>query len=221
MWSRWTTWTRTWTSSSDRLGIAGVQSGYAVPPRFSPRTLAHWPWVVVRVDCTLCRRRGRYNLARLAAKYGPEQTIDGLLRDLAHNCPWYNERPRKYEPRCGARFTDLEHSHPAADHPDEPLHRQRQPAREDVPKPKGADRFPATDDGRGPSLAAWPDPEMALVCDLCGRRDVYTLAELRGRFGAAMLLTNLRVALSADCPRRRAHSIYEQCGALLKRKGAG
>ena len=107
-----------------------------MPPRFTPRTLAQWPWVVVRVDCVLCTRKGCYRLARLAAKYGPEQSIDGLLRDLAQDCPWFNERPRKYEPRCGARFLDLEHNFPPPDHPEEPIYRQRQPAREDLPKTK-------------------------------------------------------------------------------------
>lgn len=92
-------------------------------PRFAPTKLADWPWVVVRVDCALCLRRGCYRLARLAAKYGPEQSIAGLLRDLASECPWYNERPCKYEPRCGARFPDLERNFPPADHPDEPIYR--------------------------------------------------------------------------------------------------
>ena len=74
-----------------------------MPPRIAPTKLSNWPWVVVRVDCVLCSRKGCYRLARLAARYGPEQSIDGLLRDLCQDCLWFNERPRKYEPRCGAR----------------------------------------------------------------------------------------------------------------------
>jgi hypothetical protein len=55
--------------------------------------LSDFPWVVVRVGCNLCRRKGEYRLARLAAKYGPEISLticstgsrmivrgDGILR---------------------------------------------------------------------------------------------------------------------------------------------
>jgi hypothetical protein len=34
--------------------------------------LALYPYIVVRMGCRLCSRRGAYRLARLAAKYGPE-----------------------------------------------------------------------------------------------------------------------------------------------------
>ena len=34
--------------------------------------LSEFPWVVVRVGCGLCNRKGEYRLARLAAKYGSE-----------------------------------------------------------------------------------------------------------------------------------------------------
>ena len=40
--------------------------------------LALYPFVVVRIGCRQCSRKGAYRLARLAAKYGPEIT----LRDL-------------------------------------------------------------------------------------------------------------------------------------------
>lgn len=66
-----------------------------------PRTLAEYPWVEVNVSCKLCARRGRYRLARLAAHYGPDQTLDGLLADLAHGCPYWRTKPRQYEVRCG------------------------------------------------------------------------------------------------------------------------
>ena len=134
-----------------------------MPPRIAPTKLSNWPWVVVRLDCVLCSRKGCYRLARLAARYGPEQSIDGLLRDLCQDCLWFNERPRKYEPRCGARFTDLDHL-PPPNHPDEPIYRQRQPAREDVPKPKHVDRTPATYQGGAPTLSDWPFREIELVC---------------------------------------------------------
>ena len=190
-----------------------------MPPRIAPTKLSNWPWVVVRVDCVLCSRKGCYRLARLAARYGPEQSTDGLLRDLCQDCPWFTERPRKYEPRCGARFTDLDHALPPPHHPDEPMCRQRQPGREDVPKPKSVDRFPATYQSGAPSLANWSGPEIVLTCETCGRREVFVVAELRLCLGSDMLLTNVRVALSADCPRRLAASVYDQCGALLKLPG--
>ena len=40
--------------------------------------LAFYPFVVVRIACRVCSRRGSYRLARLAAKFGPEIS----LRDL-------------------------------------------------------------------------------------------------------------------------------------------
>jgi hypothetical protein len=42
-----------------------------------------YPFVVVRIACRVCARRGSYRLARLAAKFGPEVS----LRDLTdrHN----------------------------------------------------------------------------------------------------------------------------------------
>ena len=188
-----------------------------MPPRIAPTKLSNWPWVVVRIDCVLCSRRGCYRLARLAARYGPEQSTDGLLRDLCQNCPWFTERPRKYEPRCGARFTDLDYALPPPHNPDEPIYRQRQPGREDVPKPKSVDCFPASYQGGAPSLANWPGPEIVLTCQTCERREVFVVAELCLRLGSDTLMTNVRVALSADCPRRLAKSMHDQCGALLVR----
>lgn len=72
--------------------------------------LWQFPYVVVRVDCPLCNRKGSYRLARLAQLHGAEITLDELLDALAYGCPWrdpYKRPPRKYQPRCGARFTDL------------------------------------------------------------------------------------------------------------------
>ena len=75
-----------------------------------PRTPADYPWVEVNVSCKLCARRGRY---RLADRYSPDQTLDGLLADLAHGCPYWRSKPRQYEVRCGARFEDLDRLRPA------------------------------------------------------------------------------------------------------------
>jgi hypothetical protein len=71
-----------------------------------------YPFVVVRVGCTLCGRNGAYRLARLAAKYGSEFPMDHLLEKLAIDCPWRRERGRsatgKNDLECRARFVDLE-----------------------------------------------------------------------------------------------------------------
>jgi hypothetical protein len=43
--------------------------------------LAHYPFVVVRIRCRVCARKGSYRLARIAAKYGPEISLRDLLAD--------------------------------------------------------------------------------------------------------------------------------------------
>lgn len=72
--------------------------------------LWQFPYVVVRVDCPLCKRQGSYRLARLAQLHGAEITLEELLDALAYGCPWRDpprRPPRKYQAKCGARFTDL------------------------------------------------------------------------------------------------------------------
>ena len=82
-----------------------------------PTRLSDYPWVVVNVSCRLCRRRGRYRLARLAAKYGSEIDLERLLELLAADCKWMRPgvRPRNYEARCGVRFPDIDGSRPPPD----------------------------------------------------------------------------------------------------------
>jgi hypothetical protein len=75
--------------------------------------LSEYPFIWVRIGCELCpHRKGRYRLARLAAKFGPECPLDELLEKLAFDCKWRTapgERPPgKYDPKCKARFVDLE-----------------------------------------------------------------------------------------------------------------
>ena len=179
-----------------------------------PTKLSNYPWVVVRFDCTLCKRRGRYSLARLAARYGPEQDLNGLLRELAHNCPWWNEQPRKYEPRCGARLVDLEHNLPPRDVPPEPVHRQRQPAREDVPAPRRP-REPEPPD-RMPMLSDWPAGRpVVITCAKCGRRDVYDRNNLL-RVSGDVTLLQLRAALTSDCPRQKEVREQDRCSSSFE-----
>ena len=81
--------------------------------------LSEFPWVVVRLDCKLCPRRGQYRLARLAAKLGPEMDLEAVLEEVSVDCPWMRRgRARQYDSRCGIRFTDLDgRSHPPPDLP--------------------------------------------------------------------------------------------------------
>lgn len=72
--------------------------------------LWEYPWVIVNIDCKLCPRRGRYRLARLAARCGPEVELERVLEVVAVDCQWMRpgDRPRKYGAKCGIRFTDLD-----------------------------------------------------------------------------------------------------------------
>ena len=83
--------------------------------------LSEYPWVIVRLGCRYCNRRGQYRLARLAAKYGPEITMDDLLDKLACDCPWRRDpaerHPGKYDVKCGAMFIDLDGPPPPSDLP--------------------------------------------------------------------------------------------------------
>ena len=84
-----------------------------------PRLLSDYPWVVVNVDCKLCPRSGRYRLVRLGAKFGPETSLERVLELIAADCQWMRPgaKPRKYQERCGIRFTDLDRPGPPPDFP--------------------------------------------------------------------------------------------------------
>jgi len=60
-----------------------------------PQTLTSFPYVVVRVDCTMCAKKERYRLARLADKYGANCTLKELLELLAGDCK-YRGRPLQW-----------------------------------------------------------------------------------------------------------------------------
>lgn len=177
--------------------------------------MVEYPWVVVRIECELCPRRGAYRLARLAARYGPEQALDGLLADLASNCPWWRSNPRKDEQRCGARFVDLDRNMPPPDHPDV-LAREKLPARENVPQRRSV--APPTPSSP-PMLSGWAAIEIRIKCVRCGRRRVYITEELLASGDRRM--TDLLTEVTKDCPRRGALSIYEQCAATFDTDEAG
>lgn len=73
--------------------------------------LSNFPWVVVRIGCRTCKRRGSYRLARLAAKYGPDAPLDHVLEALTADCAVRHERRgkrREDEFVCRARYVDLD-----------------------------------------------------------------------------------------------------------------
>ncbi|GEP12854.1 hypothetical protein [Methylobacterium gnaphalii] len=82
-------------------------------------TLAHFPWVKVRVACILCpHRKGEYRLVGLAARFGPRAPLHDVLKGLSrcrYSLPergFGAKRPPKYAPRCGIYFVDLESASP-------------------------------------------------------------------------------------------------------------
>lgn len=52
----------------------------------NPDCLAHYLFVVVRIRCRVCARKGSYRLARIAAKYGPEISLRDLLDRFSYDC---------------------------------------------------------------------------------------------------------------------------------------
>ncbi|RYC30220.1 hypothetical protein D3273_19800 [Lichenibacterium minor] len=114
----------------------------------APRHLVDWPWVVVEVECSLCPRRGRYRLARLAERYGSAVPLGRLLETMAADCTLMkpDQKPRQYEARCGIRYVVP----PAGPLPADA------PARAGAPRldpPKPANRKRLGYDGPAPTIA--------------------------------------------------------------------
>ena len=75
--------------------------------------LAFYPFVVVRIACRVCSRRGSYRLARLAAKFGPEISLRDLTDRFSFDCLWRAEaRSKKGKSACGVYLPDLEQPRP-------------------------------------------------------------------------------------------------------------
>jgi hypothetical protein len=77
--------------------------------------LAYYPYVVMRIGCTKCVRKGAYRLARLAAKFGAEAAAPGVLARLSADCPF--RTGHVYHGRCEARYIDLDGPQPPPDLP--------------------------------------------------------------------------------------------------------
>ena len=73
--------------------------------------LSRYPFVLVRIGCTVCHRAGQYRLARLAERYGAEATLEAILYDLTRDCRYRHmpHRPSRLKNRgdCQAYFPDL------------------------------------------------------------------------------------------------------------------
>jgi hypothetical protein len=62
-------------------------------------------------------------------------------------------------------------------------------------------------------------PVLSVVCEPCGRRERYDVERLTRQNGRTAKLTDLLPALVADCPKRRAVSVYDRCKAVFERRG--
>lgn len=68
-----------------------------------PETLATYPYVVVRLSCTMCPRKGQYRLARLVERYGAEMRFPSSSSSWRAAVNTGDDR----DTRCGAVFVDL------------------------------------------------------------------------------------------------------------------
>jgi hypothetical protein len=72
------------------------------------RTLARYPYPIVRVGCRYCRRRGQYRLERLIDMYGRDATFDEVLTHLSADCTRASDRTSRPGGCRGAYLPDLE-----------------------------------------------------------------------------------------------------------------
>ena len=54
---------------------------------------------------------------------------------------------------------------------------------------------------------------LTLACNRCGRRGRLSVARLLAVWGEHMALADISDHITASCPARKAHSIYERCDA--------
>lgn len=123
--------------------------------------------------------------ARLAAQSGPEMELKRFLPAGAR-LPLLAQRPKPYEPRCGARFSDWDAS-PKLERPASPDFRSRD-------KGMGTTRLLALLDLLGPAVT--------VVCASCPRRGVYQVARLLALFGPELLLPSVLRKLAMGCRER-------------------
>ncbi len=80
--------------------------------------LSEYPYVIVRIACTRCPRKGQYRLVRLAERFGADARLTDVLSKLSASCPHADTaRHQSVHDRWGAVFPDLVKPTP----PDVPL----------------------------------------------------------------------------------------------------
>ena len=78
-----------------------------------PDRLLSYPFIVVRIACTRCSRKGSYRLARLAERYGADVSMVELLHALSADCRFRQiKRVAGHYETCGAHFPDLSRPEP-------------------------------------------------------------------------------------------------------------
>jgi hypothetical protein len=68
-------------------------------------------------------------------------------------------------------------------------------------------------------LSDCPPPVLTVVCDTCGRRERYDVETLTRQNGRTAKLTDLLLALVADCPKRGSVSVCNRCKAVFEKWG--
>jgi hypothetical protein len=68
--------------------------------RENAHTLSDFRVPTLSIECELCGRRGRYNVAKLMAKYGDMKLPE--LRHVLADCP--KSRSRSIHDRCRVRY---------------------------------------------------------------------------------------------------------------------
>ena len=77
--------------------------------------LSDYPFVIVRIACTRCSRRGQYRLARLAERFGADAELTSVLSKLAAGCIYAGiKRHKGSYGTCGVMLPDLTDPPPAA-----------------------------------------------------------------------------------------------------------
>lgn len=70
-----------------------------------PKTLAEFTLPHMVLTCTQCNRRGRYSVARLIEKHGPNMPIRDFIDLIGQTCPRWTQ-PAKYW-SCGLGCDEL------------------------------------------------------------------------------------------------------------------
>jgi hypothetical protein len=154
-----------------------------------PQTLSQYPLGVVRIACRRCPRAGAYKLARLAARYGPEFSLQRILGIVAGDCPLWNA---PVDEGCGAVFVDLE----------PPV----------VERTDGS----RVDWSLATRLSEWPSIHLSVVCASCDRHETYRRADLIANAPAGVTLEAVLKSLVRNCRFQRVQTLQSKCAARLK-----